>query len=80
VRNVAVDDRRRTELEATNAGRASLASAPETTQERLLGGFLRLSVRKQRLLAAGLDEWIEAAGLDHLAPTMFFEDEDRGPS
>jgi DNA-binding MarR family transcriptional regulator len=75
-RNVAADDRRRTELEATKAGRASLAEAPETAQEKLLGGFLRLSARKQRLLAAGIDEWIEAAGLEHLAPTMFFEEED----
>ncbi len=75
VRNVAADDRRRTELELTKTGRASLAKAPETAQEKLLAGFLKLPAGKQRFLAAGIDEWIEAAGFQDLAPTMFFEEE-----
>jgi DNA-binding MarR family transcriptional regulator len=74
-RKVAADDHRRTELEATRLGRASLANAPETSQEKLLTGFRSLSETKQRQIAAGLEAWIQAAGLEHLAPTMFFESE-----
>lgn len=73
-RAVSKEDHRRTELEATKAGRASLASAPETTQEKLLAGFRALSPRKQQLLAGGLREWLEAAGLERVEPTMFFEE------
>ena len=73
-RTVSDEDHRRAELEATKTGRASLASAPETTQEKLLAGFLSLPPKRQQLLAAGLEEWLGAAGLERLEPTMFFEE------
>lgn len=75
IRKVAADDHRRTELVATKLGRASLAKAPETAQEKLLTAFRSLPESKQRHLAAGLEAWIEAAELEHLTPTMFFEKE-----
>ena len=28
---------------------------------------------RQRAVAEGMDEWVSAAGLGHVAPTMFFE-------
>jgi len=67
-------DHRISRLEATAAGRAALANAPETTQERLLAALARLSATKQRQLATGLDELLVAAGLQTLEPTMFFEE------
>lgn len=74
-RKVADDDRRRIELEPTKSGRATLANAPETAQEKLLSGLLTLPARKQQLLAATLEAWLEAAGLAGLEATMFFEEE-----
>jgi DNA-binding MarR family transcriptional regulator len=75
VRKVAADDHRRTELVATRVGRASLAKAPETAQEKLLTGFRSLPKSRQQEIAAGLEAWIGAAQLEHLTPTMFFENE-----
>jgi DNA-binding MarR family transcriptional regulator len=72
-RKISVDDRRRTQLEATTEGRAVLESAPETPQERLLASLLKLPSHKRQLLARGLEEWIKAAGLEGVEPTMFFE-------
>jgi DNA-binding MarR family transcriptional regulator len=72
-RKVSDEDHRRIELEATKAGIAAVASAPPSTQEKLLAGFLSLPPKKQQLLSAGLDEWLEAAGLQRVEPTMFFE-------
>lgn len=74
-RKVAADDHRRIELEATKSGRATLANAPETAQEKLLNGLLTLPARKQQLLADALEAWLDAAGLVGFEPTMFFEEE-----
>lgn len=74
-RKIAGDDRRRIELEATRTGRALLANAPESTQERLLTGLLTLSASRQRTLAAALEAWLAAAGLERVEPAMFFEDD-----
>jgi len=73
-RKVSGDDRRRSRLEVTAGGRAALANAPETAQERLLAAYASLSPRKQRQIATGLDELLAAAGLETLEPTMFFEE------
>jgi len=67
-------DHRKSLLEATTAGRAALANAPETTQERLLAALARLSATKRRQLATRLDELLVAAGLETLEATMFFEE------
>ena len=73
-KKVSADDHRRSLLEVTVAGRAALANAPETAQERLLAAFASLSPRKQRQIATDLDELLAAAGLEALEPTMFFEE------
>ena len=75
VRKVAADDRRRTELVPTGLGRAALARAPQTAQEKLLASFRSLPESDQHRIAAGLEAWIDAAQLQHLTPTMFFENE-----
>ena len=72
-RKIAAEDHRRTELELTDRGRAVLAHAPETPQEKMLAGLLSLAPRKQRLLAEGIEEWLEASQLAGIEPTMFFE-------
>jgi DNA-binding MarR family transcriptional regulator len=68
-------DRRRAILVATPAGRTMLQRAPETAPERLRAGLARLSLREREQLARSLERWIDAAGLDHLPATMFFENE-----
>lgn len=73
VRGTSSVDRRRAAIILSDDGRAALANAPETIQERLLSAFRRLSSERQRQAADALDEWISAAGLGHVAPTMFFE-------
>jgi DNA-binding MarR family transcriptional regulator len=73
VRGTSVADRRRAAVTLSDQGLIALANAPETIQEHLLAAFRQLSEERQRAIAAGLDEWISAAGLGHIAPTMFFE-------
>ena len=74
-RQMAGDDRRRAELRATGAGYTLLADAPVTPQEKLLAGLVSMGHARQRSLAAALEEWLKASGLDNLPPTMFFEGE-----
>ena len=66
-------DRRRAEISLSEAGRALLARAPETVQERLLSALERLSPCRRRQAAQGLRAWIYEAGLADVAATMFFE-------
>lgn len=74
-RSNARDDRRRAELHVTAAGYKVLERAPETPQEKLLGGLVAMAPARRRDLAATLEEWLKASGLDNLPPTMFFEAE-----
>ena len=74
-RRPAATDRRRAELTITPDGEAILARAPETIQERLLAGFARLDAPERRALAATMEAWIAASGLDEVEPVFFFEDE-----
>lgn len=73
IRGTSSADRRRAAITLSDDGRAALASAPETIQERLLTAFRLLPDERQRVLADAMDAWISAAGLGHVAPTMFFE-------
>lgn len=73
VRGTSAADRRRAAITLSDSGRAALASAPETLQERLIAAFRRLPAERQRELADAMDEWISDAGLGQVAPTMFFE-------
>lgn len=75
-KKVAEDDHRRTELALTSRGRAVLAHARETPQERMLAGFLSLPPMSQRQLAEGIEQWLEASQLAGVDATMFFEHAD----
>jgi DNA-binding MarR family transcriptional regulator/nitroimidazol reductase NimA-like FMN-containing flavoprotein (pyridoxamine 5'-phosphate oxidase superfamily) len=73
VRARADDDRRRAELALSESGRALLARAPETIQERLLAAFDRLPARTRQTTADGMKAWLAEAGLSELEAPMFFE-------
>ena len=68
-------DRRRAELSLTSRGRAIIADAPETIQERLVGGLNRLDDLQRRALADAMDAWLRASGVSEVRPPMFFEPE-----
>jgi len=75
IRDSSPGDRRRAELRVSAAGYRILETAPETPQEKLLGGLLSMGPARQRDLAAGLEEWLKASELANLPATMFFEGE-----
>jgi DNA-binding MarR family transcriptional regulator len=72
-RRAATSDRRRAELTITARGRALLARAPETIQERLLEGLRRLDDAERHTLARGMEAWLRASGLEDVPATMLFE-------
>ena len=72
-RRRSVIDRRRAEIRLAPAGRELLSRATETVQEQLIAGFRRLPSHTQCGLAEYLDNWLVAAGLSDVAPSMFFE-------
>ena len=72
-RHTAESDRRRAELSPTPDGRAVLARASETIQERLLASLARMSDEQRRGLADGMEAWLGGAGLGEVPATMFFE-------
>ena len=72
-RRAATSDRRRAELTITPRGRALLARAPETIQERLLEGLRRLNDTERHTLARNMEAWLRAAGLEDVPATMLFE-------
>jgi len=71
----AADDARRQELSLTAAGRALLARAVPTAQERLAEGLDRLASAQRRRLADALEGWLEVAGLP-ASPAPFFLERD----
>lgn len=73
MRGRSATDRRRAEITLSAAGRDLLRNAPEALQERLLAAFRRMPARRQREVAEGLAEWTSMAGLEGVAPSMFFE-------
>lgn len=66
------DARRRT-LHLTATGRALVRTARRTVPERLVEALEALPAPERAALARGLARWVAAAGLDTVAPTMFFE-------
>jgi DNA-binding MarR family transcriptional regulator len=74
------EDRRRAELRLTPTGQAMLVRAPETVQERLLRGFDALDPDDCKALAAHLESWLAASGLEDVAPALFFEPSSGDPS
>jgi DNA-binding MarR family transcriptional regulator len=72
-RRAAPEDGRRAVLSPTPAGRALLRAAPPTVQAHLVDGLRRISPGSLGALADGLEQWLAAAGLADVPPTMFFE-------
>lgn len=72
-RTRSIEDRRRANLALSDAGRALLARAPETVQERLLAAFYRLPLGTRRAAVDGMQAWLAEAGLAGLEARMFFE-------
>lgn len=67
------NDARRAAFALTVRGAAVVARAAQTPQEQLVSGFTAMPVEDRGALTRTLEGWVRAAGLDALAPTMFFE-------
>ena len=79
-RDSSATDRRRAVLTVLPAGKELVETAPETVQEQLIAGFGRLEPTAQRALAESIEGWLIASGLADVAPTFFFEPNDKaGP-
>jgi MarR family transcriptional regulator, lower aerobic nicotinate degradation pathway regulator len=72
-RQAAPHNGRHAVLSPTPAGRALLRTAPPAVQADLVEGLRRLSPGSRNALADALEQWLSAAGLDDVPPTMFFE-------
>ncbi len=72
-RTRASTDGRRVEITLTSAGRAVLARAPTTAQDRLIGALGLLGLAARRDLARNLGRLVEAMALPLHHPPMFFE-------
>ena len=74
-RTRSASDRRFVEIVITDVGREVLMKAPETVQIKLLNGLSRLADAERDRLAALLEHWANAAGIDvPLETPMFLED------
>jgi DNA-binding MarR family transcriptional regulator len=76
-RRTAEQDGRRAVLSATAKGRALSRSSPPPVQVDLVAGLGVLPPGMRRTLAEGLEQWLRAAGLEAVPPTMFFEPKQR---
>jgi len=74
-RAAAPDDRRRVALSATPFGRRALQISSPPIQSRLIASLACLPLDQQLAIADGLEAWLEIAGFDRVAPSMFFEPE-----
>ena len=74
-RRASADDRRRTAVVLTAAGRHLLDRAPEATQVRLVAGLARMSATDRKSLARLLAMMVAAVEKSDVVPPMFFEDE-----
>lgn len=72
-RVASLSDARRAELTLTARGRRAIAGTEATAQERLANGLAALPRAQRIRLADALDAWLIAAGLDDVAPAMFFD-------
>lgn len=67
------EDRRAVLVKITALGARRVAGAPELVQTELLRGLEKLEPAEVRELAGLLGKWVQAAGLAHEEPAMFFE-------
>jgi len=76
-REPSATDARRVEIALTRRGRATLRSAPDAAQDRLIQGILRLSPRRRRTLALSLGSLVRSMAAEAEPPLMFFEEPDQ---
>ena len=67
------DDARQAQLHLTSRGKKVVSTSATTVQERLIAGVEKMSAKDRAALADALENWIVAAGLEGVAPSMFFE-------
>jgi DNA-binding MarR family transcriptional regulator len=73
-RSASPSDARRSEIALSAKGRAMLRRAPVTVQSRLVEGLRRLPPARLRALAAAIEEWTHAAGIEGSRPPLLFEE------
>lgn len=74
-RTASAADKRRIEIEVTQAGRALLVHAPTTIQSALVAALRRMRPEEQTQLADLLERWLREAGIDVATPPMLGEEE-----
>jgi len=72
-RRTPAEDGRKRELSLTARGRALADKSPRSMSEHLLGTFDTLPSGQRAALIAGLEAWLDAAGLAEAPAPMFFE-------
>lgn len=72
-RSSSPDDARQVELSLTTKGKKAISESRTTAQEKLIAGLGILPKAKREQIADGLEQWLAAAGLADVPPTMFFE-------
>jgi len=77
-RNSSTTDKRRIEIDLTQAGRTLLNGAPETVTGQLIAGLAQLSTEEQSTLSNLLDRWLSASRIDLAVPPMLGEELDDG--
>jgi DNA-binding MarR family transcriptional regulator len=78
-RTVDPADRRQRRIELTEAGRALLTKAPPTFQLNLIAGLQCLSAEQIEQLAALMQQWLTASGVDlSTSPPLISEGDDDG--
>lgn len=76
-RVVSAEDRRRTELSLTAAGKKTLTRAPKIPQHAIIGAVRAMPDPQRGELVRSLESLVVAIGADEVAPRFFFEDEGR---
>ena len=69
-------DKRRIEIDVTQAGRDLLAGAPVTVSMQLMDALERMSREDRDTLADLLERWLREANVDIATPPMMGEEED----
>jgi DNA-binding MarR family transcriptional regulator len=69
-------DKRRVQIELTEAGEKLLVGAPETIQIRLMAALDHLTPVERKTLAQLLTKWLDAAKISYASPPMMGEAEE----
>lgn len=68
-------DKRRIEIDVTDAGRALLADAPTTVQQQMIAGLATMGASERTMLADLLEHWLHTSKVDLATPPMLGEEE-----